>query len=68
MKTYGEVDVEIYIFLTSALVRDNFIPGERATGIHWIGGSVGPGAGLDDVENILDAIGSRTLTPLSSSH
>jgi hypothetical protein len=25
-------------------------PGERAPGIHWIGGWVGPRAGLDDVE------------------
>jgi hypothetical protein len=25
-------------------------PGERAPGIHWIGGWMGPGAGLDDVE------------------
>jgi hypothetical protein len=25
-------------------------PGERAPGTHWIGGSVGPRAGLDDME------------------
>jgi hypothetical protein len=25
-------------------------PGERAPGTHWIGGRVGPSAGLDDVE------------------
>jgi hypothetical protein len=28
-----------------------FTPGERAPGIHWIGGWVGPRAGLDAVEN-----------------
>jgi hypothetical protein len=28
----------------------NFTPGERAPGTHWIGGWVGPRAGLDDVE------------------
>jgi hypothetical protein len=58
MKAYGGVDVLIHIFLTSALVggewwvsRSNrFIPGERALGAHWLGGSVGPRAGLDDVE------------------
>jgi hypothetical protein len=27
-----------------------FTPGERAPGIHWIGGWVGPRTGLDDVE------------------
>jgi hypothetical protein len=41
--------------LTSALDRgvwsasrpDRFTSGERATDIHWIGGRVGPRAGLD---------------------
>jgi hypothetical protein len=58
MKAYGGVDVYIRIFLTSALVggewsascRFSFTPGERAPGTHWIGGWVGPRAGLDDVE------------------
>jgi hypothetical protein len=27
-----------------------FTPGKRAPGTHWIGGWVGPRAGLDDVE------------------
>jgi hypothetical protein len=52
------VDVQIHVFLTSALVRgewsasrpSRFTPGERASGTHWIGGCVGPRAGLDDVE------------------
>jgi hypothetical protein len=28
----------------------SFTPGERAPGTHWIGGWVGPRAGLDDLE------------------
>jgi hypothetical protein len=55
MKAY--VGVEPH-FLTSALAGgewstwrpDRFTPGERAHGIHWIGGWVGSRAGLDDVE------------------
>jgi hypothetical protein len=58
MNTYGGVDVHIHIFLTSALVGGEWstsrpgrsTPEERAPGTHCIGGWVGPGAGLDDVE------------------
>jgi hypothetical protein len=58
MKTYGGVDVQIHIFLTSALAGSEWsasrpgrlTPGERAHGTHWIGGWVGPRAGLDDVK------------------
>jgi hypothetical protein len=58
MKTYGGVDVLIRVFLTSAIVGGEwsashpcrYIPGERAPGTHWIGGWVGPRAGLDEVE------------------
>jgi hypothetical protein len=58
MKTDREVDAEIHIFLTSALVGGEwlashlgrFTPGERAPSTHWIGGWVDPRAGLDDVE------------------
>jgi hypothetical protein len=58
MKAYGGVDVQIRIFLTSTLVGGEwsascpgrFTPEERAPGTHWIGGWVGPRAGLDDVE------------------
>jgi hypothetical protein len=35
-----------------------FTPGETAHGTDWIGGSVGPGVGLDDVE-------WRNILPLS---
>jgi hypothetical protein len=58
MKTYGGVDVYIHVFLTSALVGgewsasrpDRFTLGGKAPATNWIGGWVGPGAGLDDVE------------------
>jgi hypothetical protein len=58
MKAYGGVDLYIHIFLTSVLVEGEwsasrpgrFTPGEKAPSTHWIGGWVGPRAGLDDVE------------------
>jgi hypothetical protein len=58
MKTYRGVDVQIRIFLTSALVGgewsasrfSRFTPGERALGTHCIGGWVDSRASLDDVE------------------
>jgi hypothetical protein len=58
MKAYGEVDVQIHIFLASALVGSEwsasrpgrFSPGERAPGPQWIGGWMGPRAGVDDVD------------------
>jgi hypothetical protein len=58
MKAYGGVDVEIQIFLTSALVGGEwsasrpgcFTPGERAPGTNWIGGWVDPRTGVDNVE------------------
>jgi hypothetical protein len=57
MKMYGGVDVQINIFLTSALVGcewpasrpGRLTPGEGNHGTHWIGGWVGPRTGLDDV-------------------
>jgi hypothetical protein len=59
MKVYGEVDVEIHIFLNSTLAGDKwsascpgrFNPGEITPCTHWIGGWVNPRADLDDVEN-----------------
>jgi hypothetical protein len=58
MKEYGGVDVQIHIFLTSALAGGEcsasrpgrFIPGEGAPRTHWIGGWVDTRAGLDDVK------------------
>jgi hypothetical protein len=58
MKTYGGADVEVHVFLTSALVGGewstsrpgSFTLGERSPGTHWIGGWVNLRAGLDDVE------------------
>jgi hypothetical protein len=52
------VDVEIRIFLTSALVGgqwsasrpSRFSPGKTAPGTHWIGGWVDPRTSLDEVE------------------
>jgi hypothetical protein len=54
MNTYGEVDVQICVILTSTLVGGEWsdshpcriTPGERATGTHW----VGPRSGLDDMQ------------------
>jgi hypothetical protein len=54
MKTYAAVVVEIYVFVTSALVgvewsasrTGRFTPGEKAPGTQWTGGWVGPRAGL----------------------
>jgi hypothetical protein len=58
MKAYGVVDIQIHVFLTSALVGeewsvsrlDRFTSGERAPSTHWIRVWVGPSTGLDDVE------------------
>jgi hypothetical protein len=58
MKVYGGVDVQIHIFLTSALVGSEwsasrpcrFTPGEKASGTNWIEGWVDLKAGLDDLD------------------
>jgi hypothetical protein len=73
MKEYGGVDVYIHIFLTLALVGGEwpascpspFTAGERAPCTHWIGGWVGPRAGLENMEKILDLLGLE-LRPLGS--
>jgi hypothetical protein len=54
MKTYGEVDVYIHVFLTSALVGGEWSAsrtGRFTPGTHWIGDWVGFRTGLDNVEN-----------------
>jgi hypothetical protein len=56
MKAYWGVEVYLHVFLTSvpdggewsASRPGRFTPGEKAAGTHWIGGWVGPRAGLDD--------------------
>jgi hypothetical protein len=73
MKTYGGVDVQIHIFLSSALDGGEcsatspgcFTPGENALCTHWIGGWVGPGrrSGRRGKENIIYPTGTRTSTP-----
>jgi hypothetical protein len=58
MKAYGAVDVQIHIFLASALSGGEwsasrpcrFTPRERALCIHWINGWVDPKFGLDDMD------------------
>jgi hypothetical protein len=70
MNAYGGVDVWIHIFLTWELVRCDWSasrPSRFNPGTHWIGGWVGPRAGLDNAEKILNPTGIRTPTPRSSS-
>jgi hypothetical protein len=58
MLAYGGVDVQIHIFLTSALGLGEwsasrpgrFTPGESAHGTYSMEGWVGSSAGLDDME------------------
>jgi hypothetical protein len=75
MNADGEVDAQIHIFLTSALAGGEwsasrlcrFNPGERAHGTHWTWGSVGPKAGLDDLEKQFLALQGPNSDPRSSS-
>jgi hypothetical protein len=58
MKAYGGMNLQTHVFLTSVLVGGErsashpgrFTPGESGPGTHWIGGSVDPRVGLDDME------------------
>jgi hypothetical protein len=72
MKAYGGVDVQIHIFLTSALVEGEWLAsraGRFTPGTHWIGGWAGyqSWSGKYGGEKILDTTGTRTPTPQSSS-
>jgi hypothetical protein len=75
MKAYLGVEVYLHAFLISALDGNNrsasrtgrFIPRERAPVTHWIGGWVGPRAGLDAVVKRKITSLFRELTPQSSS-
>jgi hypothetical protein len=51
MKAYGGVDVQIHVFLTSALVGGEW-SASALTVLPRKGGWVGPRTGLDDVEKI----------------
>jgi hypothetical protein len=76
MKAYVGVDVEIHIFLISALVGvkwfasrpDLFTPRERTPGTHWIVGWVGPRNGLDNVENRKFLIFLLVSSNVTNSH
>jgi hypothetical protein len=53
MEAYGGVDVQIHIFLTSALAGSEWSasrPGRYTIGTHWMGGWVDLRVGLDVVE------------------
>jgi hypothetical protein len=73
METYGGMDVQLHVFITSALDGGKwsashpsyFTPGEGTYSTHWIGGRVGPRANLDVVarRKIL-----RPCWELNSSH
>jgi hypothetical protein len=68
------VDGLIHIFLTSALDGGEwsasrlgrFTPGETAPCTRWIGSWMDPRVCLDDVEKILDHIGTPPITRPSS--
>jgi hypothetical protein len=50
MKTYGEVDVYIHVFLTLELIGGEW--SALPPGTHWIRGWVCCRTGLDDMEKI----------------
>jgi hypothetical protein len=58
IKTYVKVEVQLHVFLTSAVDGGDSsashsgrsIPGERTLGTHCIRGCVGPRTGLDSME------------------
>jgi hypothetical protein len=73
MKTYGGVEIQLHAFLTLALYGGKwsasrpgrFTPGERVPGTHWIGGGVGPRAGLDAVARRKLPATARIRTPVA---
>jgi hypothetical protein len=75
VSVYGGVDVQIHIFLTSALAggewsasrTGRYNPGERAPLLDRILGEPQTQCGRCGGEKILDPTRTRTLTPQSSS-
>jgi hypothetical protein len=73
MKAYGGVDVEIHLFLSSAVGGGEWsasrpgslTPGERAPDNFWIGGRVGPRLGLEDLNRTKNLAPAGTRTPTS---
>jgi hypothetical protein len=67
MKAYGGVNVQISIFLTSALAGGEWSasrPGRFTPGTHRIGGWVDPRAGLDDLKREFFTLLGLELRPL----
>jgi hypothetical protein len=72
-KVYGRVEVYIHAFFTSALGEvewsasqpSRFTLRERPSSIHGIGGSMGPGVGLDAVKKMEVSCPAGNPTPLS---
>jgi hypothetical protein len=67
---YGEVDVQIHAFMTSALVGGEWstsCPDERAPGAHWIGGWVDTRTDLDYMKRKFLCLLGLELQPFSSS-
>jgi hypothetical protein len=74
MNAHRAADVQIHIFLSSALVGGEwsascpvrFTPEERASDAHWIGGWVDPQSrsGLCGGDKILDPTGTPNSDPL----
>jgi hypothetical protein len=70
MKAYGGVDVQSHISGLRYLLEVSgqlhslaAYPQGRSPSTHWMGGWVGPRAGLGDMEKILDPTGTQTLIP-----
>jgi len=75
MKIYGEVEVQLHIFLTLALDGGewlascpvHFTTRESTPGVHWIGGWGGSRVSLDMVEKrrnpLIAPAGNQTLVP-----
>jgi hypothetical protein len=76
MKTNGEVEIQLHEFLTLALDGGEWSashPGhftyrEKAPDTHWIGGWMGPTAGLDEVLKRKNSCSQWEMNPGCSAH